>query len=1231
MVSSIDIKGTKASERLSSLGLNNDFGEANLAKNFVLFNGVSSVSGNKEDLTFNPSTNNKDYFAKNSDFSLINSYGFAGLGQGLRPMPGIEAVRVSYVNRGTLANAEIDIIAFNKEQLNIIDTLFLHPGYSFLLEWGWTRYIDNTTGNIIHNNPQSLITDPFKRILDKSNTQYTILNSIKEERKNQSGNYDALFLIVKNFKFSFQPNGTYKITVYGVTQGDVIENLKINTVSPGKGAKGLQQQVVDQDTAAKIAADKKAELETLPDLIEAKRVELEDTLKALERAKTPTSMSGGTGGGGGTINFELVSKREKEVESLEKELNALKEKPEQLRVDILKLIGEDVGATNIVDRLANKSRIHLWLKEKRDYAQSNTDGKAQNILSMKVERIEYKKETLEDGTVVQTSDTANDFLYFVKLGYLLDFIQSRLLIYSTNTTNPYFKLDTGRDNYCFHFPKHISADPEICLIPVQDGPIKIPQSYKTLRDKPKKIAETQRKIEQAKKDQSAAQFAVDLENVVQSIGDPLNNNSTNSWDLNNALNPTTPPKEEVEPQGILGQIQAAQATPAEKALKRAKEYVASLEGTLASISGSNTNDRYYGALPSTFQSNAGGGNDTRQAQLEKEAAGRVFENVVAALFPNGYKEGTVEQGTLPIPGTSTSVEVIKIKDPNSFLYVTRSRFFRFASSDGTPSTLVDQGSWTIINGTFKPLSDKEPGASPELQKPRDINDIEAGLTSQNLSTGFIVNSYVGRLMDIHLNMEYVATVANNNMDKEGNLSLISFLNQLLTGMNAALGYCHEFQVVYDRETNYVKIYDNKILNYGGLKTKKHAPAFFNLFGFNPVKNFNLGSFIYDVNFTSQLTNNFVNMVTIAAQADTNVLGMEYTGFINYNAGLVDRIITEKKSIAELGVEGGSSTEDLSNLYSSAKTFAQDIWGTLSINRAEVDAFMSTNRDIANYEINSAVNAGLTPNPTIIPYNLSLSMMGLSGMKIFERFDTDDKILPPMYDNSQYNFVVKALSHTITNNKWTTTLESQVINKEQNDESIDVSGDVAEFVAVVQGNSGPRPKYGPDNIPDSLEGCAKVPGELNEPIVTSKIIIDYYGNYMKGKKSMIEKVEKAYTVLKAQGITLEIADNLRRFSTQKTKYLEYQEKLKRGEEAANVSHPCNGYHTRGQAMDIRQSTAQLIDITSHGPIYKAMYDAGLRRISNEWWHWGIGETDHDINKKFTAHPKSPGDKNNYTRY
>lgn len=640
------------------------------------------------------------------------------------------------------------------------------------------------------------------------------------------------------------------------------------------------------------------------------------------------------------IGYESAAVRQ-ELQKLNQTQIDLNDEVSKLQSELLELTGEDISADNTVDRFARKSRLNKQLKNWRDFLTKNTDGGAQNILSMKIEKIEFSKETLENGISTTTANSANEFLYFIKLGPLLNWIQNNLLLYNKSTSTPYFKIDTGPNNYCMHYSKHISADPEICLIPVVDGPIKQPEYYSNVR---KRIQES-------------------LEKDVKDGSD---------------TNPSSTDK--------------------------------------------NSN-QYYGALPAVFQSNAGGGETIRKEQIAKQAASANFDTInTLDLFSGAEK---VDK----IPLVNTPVEAWKETNPNSILYITKNRYFQYNVNE---TTITEQGTWTIEGNRLKTIKDSEIKPLPQIEKARDINDVESGLGNIAYKNGFIVNNYVANLMEMHVNLNFIAVVANNNIDEKGNLILINFLNQLLTGINAALGYFHNFEVVYDREENSLKIYDNNILKYGKLKQKSNPPARFNLYAFEPIKDkgYSLGSFIYDVNFTSQLSNNFTNMITISSQADTNILGMGFSGLSQYNSGLEDRIIPKKQSLPEINKSGKElSLDDLNNMLGTAKTWARTLWNELSINRETVDAFMSLNRDIANYYINKDVNTGVIPSPTVIPYNLSFSMMGLAGMKIFERFDTDEKILPPMYDNTAYNFVIKSISHEISNNKWTTTVESQVINKE----------------------------------------------------------------------------------------------------------------------------------------------------------------------------------------------------------
>ena len=156
------------------------------------------------------------------------------------------------------------------------------------------------------------------------------------------------------------------------------------------------------------------------------------------------------------------------------------------------------------------------------------------------------------------------------------------------------------------------------------------------------------------------------------------------------------------------------------------------------------------------------------------------------------------------------------------------------------------------------------------------------------------------------------------------------------------------------------------------------------------------------------------------------------------------------------------------------------------------------------------------------------------------------------------------------------------------------------------------------VPGSIEGCADTAATgfkakkniLDEPIITSEIVPDRYNGFIKGKVSFVKRVEVAYQDLKSQGITLTIGDSLRSYETQRSAYMNKgqpgQPKFDRLTNRSKVAHPCAGYHTEGQAIDIEQTIAQRTDILAHGPIYQALYNAGLRRINREYWHWSLGE-------------------------
>jgi len=99
----------------------------------------------------------------------------------------------------------------------------------------------------------------------------------------------------------------------------------------------------------------------------------------------------------------------------------------------------------------------------------------------------------------------------------------------------------------------------------------------------------------------------------------------------------------------------------------------------------------------------------------------------------------------------------------------------------------------------------------------------------------------------------------------------------------------------------------------------------------------------------------------------------------------------------------------------------------------------TNEDIKGIEgrfksINDKWNSWKHPkNPNddfksgFIPFNLSLTMDGLGGMKIYQKFSVDTDFMPSNYPSS-VEFLIKNIQHTVKDNKWITKIESFCVSK-----------------------------------------------------------------------------------------------------------------------------------------------------------------------------------------------------------
>jgi hypothetical protein len=149
---------------------------------------------------------------------------------GIRPMPGITNVVIN--SRSTtsvglkgLRECTISIKCHSISQLQVIELLYMRPGYTALLEWGHSVYF---VDNDINTGPTQNI--HYIDIFDGNKTRFDVYDEIFEEKIKSNGNYDAILGKVNNFSWTADDNGGYDITVNIISMNDIIDSLKINQV-----------------------------------------------------------------------------------------------------------------------------------------------------------------------------------------------------------------------------------------------------------------------------------------------------------------------------------------------------------------------------------------------------------------------------------------------------------------------------------------------------------------------------------------------------------------------------------------------------------------------------------------------------------------------------------------------------------------------------------------------------------------------------------------------------------------------------------------------------------------------------------------------------------------------------------------------------------------------------------------------------------------------------------------
>jgi hypothetical protein len=199
-----------------------------LAKKYILEAGTLNRAGDEEKLRFGINTPGGVY---NSNLDGFNAKGqspkkgselyndFRQLGA--RPMPGISSVDINSKSAyGSLKEATVRYYCWDKHQLEELELLYMRTGYTVLLEWGWSQYLESASNNI-KNIGQGL------DVFDNSLTDEKVYNQIENLKEKYHGNYDALLGHVKNFSWQLMPNGGYECSTVLISRGEIISTIRL--------------------------------------------------------------------------------------------------------------------------------------------------------------------------------------------------------------------------------------------------------------------------------------------------------------------------------------------------------------------------------------------------------------------------------------------------------------------------------------------------------------------------------------------------------------------------------------------------------------------------------------------------------------------------------------------------------------------------------------------------------------------------------------------------------------------------------------------------------------------------------------------------------------------------------------------------------------------------------------------------------------------------------------------
>jgi hypothetical protein len=908
-------------------------------------------------------------------YSLKNTKGENNI-LGIKPMPGITSVEIHNKGAyGSLRQATVNFQCWDIKQLEILETLYMRPGYTVLLEFGRNTYFEN--GKI---NPIRYKDDFFTQ---QNVDLHSYLNDLHKRAVDSKGHYDSLFGYITNYAWNARGDGGYDCKTEIISTGEILESLKVNysvglvdfTSLVGALATPTSGSTVSASVDPSINATK-ANLPKFTGLlhdpvnlynggnikyerlISYNRINEEYSQNILSGLIYETfrlcSIASGVSAAAPVINAGAGN-----VKSPDGTTKPLYSSPNT--VDSLKFYEKTIGPSIVSSNSRNIDYAII------DYVSNNEDP-------------DYK--------IIKSDILSSDV--YITLESFVELLNTYIIaVNPSNSNSPLTSLSVkdrgylGKGNeplYCLYNTLMTSVDPDVCLIK-NDAWLSILSNIKIDTNWVEPTSQEVGKVTGFDFKQTMVNNVV---NILEAIGKGGKDKGFFS-----SLDQEKKILQLIENQGLSSGMSFAEFG------KSFNEHYVKVRGGFES-----SNNTYRFPLYNT--------NSLTQKQFESIEASQLkfFRNVWSYYFDEMTNNA-------PIFKDIPFAQAVYSYNTNNQSTQDLDKFVNQDQKLTEDLLKTNQQKNELISAV---------GSSGRWWQEKVFSRLKKDFIKVSGDHRF------GNIGSIYLNTKFLYKMAKDpslrQQDPSGknSLLLLNYLKAVLQEVQISLGNVNNFEIHIDDRDGIGRIID---LNYVNLN-KDNKPFTFEI-GSNK-------SIVKDLKLESQIFANQASMIAISAQSDAGSYGLDNSTLVSYNAGITDRVIPKKDSpiyslggaITNKGVQINGFTSALSVIAKFFNTFKGDV-NTNTPGRFEAKDSIA-NKDALKEIINffTSIKSTGNKNKSFLPTKISLTLDGLSGFIIGNLFNVDKTFLPQSYKGTingvDVGYIIVNVAHSINNNMWDTTLE-----------------------------------------------------------------------------------------------------------------------------------------------------------------------------------------------------------------